>query len=100
MFGQRQVQTTARYAQLGRHSLKVAAVRISDSFKPTWTHLRTLLLPRDVRHRFSSRALARDHNLTMIGRLLRHRPLCPLRGQIIRGTPSKVTSDMTNGSLG
>ena len=31
MIGHTQVETTARYAHLGRHSVKVAAVRISDS---------------------------------------------------------------------
>ena len=29
--------------------------------------------PRDLRHSFASRALARGHSLTMIGRLLGHR---------------------------
>ena len=31
--GHTQVQTTARYAHLGRHSVKVAAERISDSLE-------------------------------------------------------------------
>ena len=33
LLGHTQVQTTARYAHLGRHSVKVAAVRISDSLE-------------------------------------------------------------------
>ena len=33
LLGHTQVQTTARYAHLGRNSVKVAAVRISDSLE-------------------------------------------------------------------
>ena len=33
LLGHTQVQTSARYAHLGRYSVKVAAVRISDSLK-------------------------------------------------------------------
>ena len=33
LLGHAKVQTTARYAHLGRHSVKVAAVRISDSLE-------------------------------------------------------------------
>ena len=33
LLGHTQVQTTARYAHLGRHSVKIAAVRISDSLE-------------------------------------------------------------------
>ena len=33
LFGHTQVQTTGRYAHLERHSVKVAAVRISDSLE-------------------------------------------------------------------
>ena len=33
LLGHTQVQTTARYAHLGRHSAKVAAVRKSDSLE-------------------------------------------------------------------
>ena len=33
LLGHTQVQTTARYARLGRNSVKVAAVRISDSLE-------------------------------------------------------------------
>ena len=33
LLGHTRVQTTARYAHLGRHSVKIAAVRISDSLE-------------------------------------------------------------------
>ena len=33
LLGHTQVQTTARYAHLGRHSVKVAAGRIADSLE-------------------------------------------------------------------
>ena len=33
LLGHAQVQTTARYAHLGRHSVKLAAARISDSLE-------------------------------------------------------------------
>ena len=33
LLGHAKVQTTARYAHLGRHSVKLAAVRISDSLE-------------------------------------------------------------------
>ena len=33
LLGHAKVQTTARYAHLGRNSVKVAAVRISDSLE-------------------------------------------------------------------
>ena len=33
LLGHTQVQTTARYAHLGRNSVKVAAARISDSLE-------------------------------------------------------------------
>ena len=33
LLGHTQVQTTARYAHLGRHSVKVAAARIADSLE-------------------------------------------------------------------
>ena len=73
LLGHTQVQTTARYAHLARHSVKVAATRIADSLEADMDTPPAFLPPPDLRHSFASRALALGESLSMIGKLLGHR---------------------------
>ena len=50
LLGHTQVQTTARYAHLGRNSVKVAAVRISDSLEADMDTPPTASVPLDLNH--------------------------------------------------
>ena len=57
LLGHTQVQTTARYAHLGRNSVKVAVVRISDSLEVDMDTPPDVPAARDLRRHCGVRAI-------------------------------------------
>ena len=82
LLGQRQVQTTARYAHLAQHPLKAAAWRGSrTALLLIWTYFRTFPRQLDLRPSFPPKAVGTGENLPIAVRPYRKRsrietPVC------------------------